>query len=60
MRVSVLNAARGGALTDLQDTVATRFRHLDDEQQSARSALGRLEAGALKRFAELEELARGR
>jgi len=60
VRVSVLNAARGVALADLQDTVATRFRRLDDEQRSARSALGRLEAGALKRFAELEELARGR
>jgi len=60
VRVSVLNAVRGDALADLQETVVARFRHLDDEQRSARSALGRLEAGTLRRFLELEEHARGR
>ena len=60
VRVSVWNAVRGYALTDLQETVASRFRHLDDEQRSARTALGRLEAGALRRFVELEERTRGR
>jgi F-type H+-transporting ATPase subunit epsilon len=60
VRVSVWNAVRGDALTDLQETVASRFRHLDDEQRSARTALGRLEAGALRRFVELEERTRGR
>ncbi len=60
VRVSVLNAARGESLADLRDTVASRFRQLDDEQQSARSALGRLEAGTLRRFLELEEHARAR
>lgn len=60
VRVSVLNAARGDSLGDLRDTVASRFRELDDEQRSARTALGRLEAGALRRFLELEEHARGR
>lgn len=60
VRVSVWNAVRGKALADLQETVASRFRKLDDEQRSARTALGRLEAGALRRFVELEEGARGR
>lgn len=60
VRVSVLNAVRGEALGDLEATVASRFRRLDDEQRSARTALGRLEAGALRRFLELEEHAHGR
>ena len=60
VRVSVLNAVRGDALAELQDTVASRFHHLDEEQRSARSALSRLEAGALRRFLELEAHARGR
>jgi F-type H+-transporting ATPase subunit epsilon len=60
VRVSVLNAVRGDALAELQDTVSSRFRQLDDEQRSARTALGRLEAGALRLFLELEEHAHGR
>ena len=60
VRVSAWNAVRGRVLADLQTTVAGRFRHLDDEQRSARSALGRLEAGALRRFTELQERTRGR
>jgi hypothetical protein len=38
----------------------SRFRALDDEAQGARSALARLEAGALRRFLELEEHVDGR
>jgi F-type H+-transporting ATPase subunit epsilon len=60
VRVSVFNAVRGGELGELRDTVASRFRQLDEEQRSARTALGRLEAGALRRFLELEEHTRGR
>lgn len=60
VRVSVLNAVRGESLADLKDTVASLFRQLDDEQRSARTALGRLEAGALRRFLEIEEHTRGR
>ncbi|HQZ40488.1 MAG TPA: F0F1 ATP synthase subunit epsilon [Vicinamibacterales bacterium] len=60
VRVSVLNAVLGTGLDDLRETVASRFRQLDDEQRSARTALSRLEAGALRRFLDLEEHARGR
>lgn len=60
VQVSVLNAVRGDDLDDLRDTVASRFRQLDDEQRIARTALGRLEAGALRRLLEIEEHARGR
>jgi len=58
--VSAVNAVRGEALAGLRDTVASRFRQFDEEQRSARSALARLEAGALRRFIDIEELARGR
>ena len=60
VRVSVWHAVRGDALAGLQATVASRLSELDEEQRSARTALGRLEAGALRRFAELEERTRGR
>lgn len=60
VRASVLNAVRGDTLDDLRGTVASRFHQLDEEQRSARTALSRLEAGALRRFLELEEHARAR
>lgn len=55
--VSVRNAVRSDAVEGLRGSVASHVRHLDDEQQRARAALGRLEAGALRRLAELEERA---
>lgn len=58
--VSTLNAVRGDELGQLRHTVAERFRVLDEEQRVTRTALARLEAGALRRFLELEEQARGR
>lgn len=58
--VSTRNAVRGDALEALNGIVASRFRQLDEEQRIARTALGRLEAGAVRRFLELEEHARGR
>jgi len=60
VRVSVMNGARGGDLPELQHTVHARFRRLDDDQRTARAAIARLEAAALRRFVELEERARGR
>lgn len=60
VRVSVRNGVRGDTLEDLRETVAQRFRALDEEQRVARSALGRLEAGALRRLLELEERTHGR
>lgn len=60
VRVSVRNGVRGDTLEDLRETVAQRFRVLDEEQRVARSALGRLEAGALRRLLELEERTHGR
>jgi F-type H+-transporting ATPase subunit epsilon len=58
--VSALNAVRGETLADLHHTVEARFHQLDEDERIARTALARLEAGALRLFAELEEHARGR
>lgn len=57
--VSVLNATVGASLETLQATVTKSFRTLDDEERRARTALARLEAGAMRRFLELEEQIRG-
>lgn len=53
--VSVRNAVQSDVLEGLRGRVASHVRHLDDEQHRARAALARLEAGALRRLAELEE-----
>ena len=58
--ISAVNAVRGEALASLQHTVESRFRQFDDDQRTARSAMARLEAGALRRFIEMEEHAHGR
>lgn len=57
--VSVLHATPGTDLEDLQSTVATTFRELDEDERRARTALARLEAAAMRRFLELERQAHG-
>lgn len=52
--VSVINAVHGVELERLSATVRESFWHLDEDERHARSALARLEAGALRRFYELE------
>jgi len=51
---SVTSAVSGDDLGALHRAVEERFRELDDEARAARSALARLEAGALRRFLEFE------
>lgn len=58
--VSTLNATRDHELSALRRAVVVRFRTLDEEQRSTRTSLARLEAGALRRFLELEDHMRGR
>jgi F-type H+-transporting ATPase subunit epsilon len=53
---SVVNAVHGRELGRLSATVQERFRHLDEDERQARGALARLEAGALRRFYELERI----
>ncbi len=57
--VSTLNGARGANLDELQALVEERFLKLDEQERKARTALGRLEAGTLRGFREMQETLRG-
>lgn len=59
VRVSVLQGMTGSDLDALQTLVADSFLALDEEERRARTALGRLEAGAMRRFIELEKQIHG-
>jgi len=52
--VSVLDAVVGAGLPELQEAIRRSFLAIDEEERLARTALARLEAGALRRFLELE------
>jgi len=51
--VAVRRAVGGADLESLERTVAEEFARLDEHERTARSAVARLEAGAIRRFAEL-------
>ena len=53
--VSTPNGVEGTDLATLQALVAEHFLELDEHERKARTALGRLEAGALRGFRELQE-----
>lgn len=52
--VSVRRGVRGDDLESLQETVETSFVQMDEDERQARSALSRLEADMVRRFAELQ------
>jgi len=52
--VAVLRGVQGDDLGKLQETVETSFMQMDEEERQARSALSRLEADMVRRFAELQ------
>jgi F-type H+-transporting ATPase subunit epsilon len=54
VRVSVIDAFESDDLTSLRAQVASRFLTLDDQERAARTALARLEAGAIRRVLEIE------
>ena len=54
VRVSVLDAFESTDLSSLRAQVARRFISLDEHERSARTALARLEAGAIRRVLEIE------
>ncbi len=54
VRVAVLDAIEGDDLATLRDAVARRFLALDDSERAARTALARLEAGAIRGMMEFE------
>lgn len=51
--VSVRRAAGGTDLETLQQTVTREFLQRDEREEKARNAIARLQAGAVRRFAEL-------
>lgn len=53
--VSVRRAVRGNDLASLREVVEARFRHTDDQEKVARSAIARLEASVIRRYLELQE-----
>ena len=57
--VSTHNAVAHRSLEDLKTMVAEEFHELDEHERQARTALGRLEAAALRGFLELEERMHG-
>lgn len=57
--VSTLNAVRGTNLGELEALIEDRFLELDEHERKARTALGRLEAGTLRRFRALQERTHG-
>lgn len=52
--VAALRGVRGDDLDSLQDTVQASFVQMDEDERQARSALSRLEADMVRRFAELQ------
>jgi F-type H+-transporting ATPase subunit epsilon len=52
--IAALRGVRGEDLVSLKATVAVRFIQMDEEERQARSALSRLEADMVRRFAELK------
>jgi F-type H+-transporting ATPase subunit epsilon len=55
VRVALRDAVAGDNLEELRGIVERRFVELDEESRQARSALARLEAGAVRRFVEMEK-----
>lgn len=54
LRVSVLGAFESDDLASLRAEVARQFLSLDEHERGARTALARLEAGAIRRVMEIE------
>jgi len=54
VRVSVLDAIESDDLASLRADVASRFLSLDEYERRARTALARLEAGAIRHVLEFE------
>lgn len=51
--VAVRRGVQGGALDELNQLLASTFGELDERERQARSALSKLEASVVRRFAEL-------
>ena len=52
--VSVRNAIAGADLRHLRELVEREFRHLDEREQSVRSALAKIETGLIRRMVDFQ------
>ncbi|MBT2775181.1 hypothetical protein J7J47_23460 [Halomonas sp. ISL-60] len=52
--IAIRRGVRGEDLGSLQESVRRNFIEVDDDERVARSALSRLEAGMVRRFADLQ------
>lgn len=55
VRACVLRVVPGDSLEEVRRTAAARFGEIADRERRARTALARLETGAMRRFADLME-----
>lgn len=55
VEVAVRRGVRGEDLSSLTDTAYKNFIEIDEDERVARSALSRLEAGMVRRFAQLQK-----
>ena len=58
VQVSSQQAVRGGDLGQLRRTVPEEFVQRDEQEEQARVAISRLEAGFVRRFMELQDYGR--
>ncbi|MGM0913372.1 MAG: F0F1 ATP synthase subunit epsilon [Pseudomonadota bacterium] len=52
--IAIRRGVRGADLDSLRETVQRNFIEMDEDERVARSALSRLEAGIVRRFADLQ------
>ena len=52
--ISALRGVKGDDLASLKDTVEDSFVQMDEDERQARSAMSRLEANMVRRFAQLQ------
>jgi F-type H+-transporting ATPase subunit epsilon len=52
--VSVRNAIAGADLRHLRELVEREFRHLDEREQTVRSALAKMESGLIRRMVDFQ------
>ena len=52
--VSARNAVQGPDLGQLQSTVSEKFEAIDEHEQTARTAMAKIEAGFVRRFLEIQ------
>lgn len=53
--IAIRRGVQGNDLETLNDTIRAAFIEVDEEERVARSALSRLEAGIVRRFADLRK-----